>query len=57
MGLTPLMVATVARNLRAMEKLIKSGASLYCCPLNFSGKSVVESIEESKYGKKTMYRK
>jgi hypothetical protein len=55
--LTPLMVAAIARNTKAVEKLIKNGADIHCCPLTVSTKAVTESVEESKFGGKSMIRK
>lgn len=57
LGLTPLMVAAIAKNLRGVEKLLKNGADPYCCPLTFNLKAVSWSTEETKYGNKTMIRK
>jgi ankyrin repeat protein len=57
LGLTPLMVAAIAKNLRGVEKLLKNGADPYCCPLTFNLKAVSSSTEETKYGNKTMIRK
>jgi hypothetical protein len=42
--LTPLMVATISKNIKGVEKLIKNGADPYRCPLVFNSKTVSESI-------------
>lgn len=36
--LTPLMVAAIASNTKAIEKLIKNGADIHCCPLTLNSK-------------------
>jgi len=51
------MVAAIAKNIKAIEKLIKNGADIYCCPLTTTSKNITELIEKSKYGNKTMIRK
>lgn len=45
LGLTPLMVAVISKNLKAMEKLIKNGASPSICPLTMNAKSVKTGID------------
>ncbi len=45
LGLTPLMAATIAKNTKAMEKLVKNGAVATICPLTVSCKTVKSSIE------------
>ena len=40
LGLTPLMVAAIAKNIKAIEKLIKNGADLHCCPLTTKSKVI-----------------
>jgi hypothetical protein len=51
------MVAVIAKNMKAAEKLIKNGADPYCCPLTLTLKSVNEAVEESKYGNKVIIKK
>ena len=57
LGLTPLMVAAITHNIKAIEKLIKNGADIYCCPLTICSKPISESIEKSIFGNKTMITK
>lgn len=45
LGFTPLMVAVISKNVKAMEKLIKNGASPSICPLTVNAKNVKISIE------------
>lgn len=56
LGFTPLMVAAISKNSKAMEKLVKNGASPSICPLTINMKSVKTSIDKSKYGGKTMFK-
>jgi hypothetical protein len=55
--LTPLMVAVIAGNRKGVEKLIKNGADLHCCPLTVNSKPVSESVERMKSGNKVMIKK
>jgi ankyrin repeat protein len=57
LGLTPLMIAAITKNTKAMEKLVKNGADASICPLTLNSKIVKTSIEESKYGGKVMFKK
>ena len=54
--LTPLMAATIIPNQKSIEKLIKNGADLYICPLNFSKNPIKEKIDPTKY-KKILFSK
>jgi ankyrin repeat protein len=56
LGLTPLMIAAIAKNTKAMEKLVKNGADPSICPLIINQKPPKASIEKSKYGGKTMFK-
>lgn len=51
------MVATITKNIKAVEKLIKNGGDIYCCPLTLKTKSVTESVEQTKFGNKLMIKK
>lgn len=57
LGLTPLMIAAIAKNTRAMEKLVKNGADPSICPLIVNLKPMKSSMDESKYGAKVMFKK
>lgn len=57
LGLTPLMIATISKNTRAMEKLVKNGADPSICPLTLNLKPLKSSMDESKYGAKVMFKK
>lgn len=39
------MVAVISKNIKAMEKLIKNGASPSICPLTMNAKSVKIAID------------
>lgn len=56
LGLTPLMVAAISKNSKAMEKLVKNGANPSICPLTINLKPAKTSIDKSKYGGKTMFK-
>lgn len=57
MCLTPLMVAVIAKNINAMEKLMKNGADPSLCPVTVNLSNVRETVEQSKYGNKVMFKK
>lgn len=57
LGLTPLMIAAISKNIKAMEKLVKNGADPSICPLTLNLKPLKSSMDESKYGAKVMFKK
>lgn len=44
LGYTPLMIATISKNTKAMEKLVKNGSDPYICPLTISTKAPKSSV-------------
>jgi ankyrin repeat protein len=44
LGYTPLMIAAITKNTKAMEKLVKNGGDPFICPLTVNVKSVKSSI-------------
>lgn len=51
------MVAVIAKNINAMEKLMKNGADPSLCPVTVNLSNVRETVEQSKYGNKVMFKK
>jgi ankyrin repeat protein len=44
LGYTPLMIAAISKNIKAMEKLVKNGGDPFLCPLTVNLKAVKSSI-------------